>query len=280
MHFSHRFVATFFLSTAAIATPLGSAIAQHSDVLLANIGGQATVGAAADIGGAQESFDLDTRVFESVLLAGGLLPPALAKDFEGNEPGFFGLDAVANAADLAALSAAPLPAGADVGISLTPFSLGGATGTLLYWDGTGPVSFEPAPAETSFSFEPAGAFALTGGGGGFDDHPVYQLDNGGAGKPADGVYAVAPTISVAGLDSSEPFYLVFLADALIIGDDDAEAVEAALERVEEGLSNDAMYAGKDFAFYERAVDFVDATVVPEPHGLALLSLAAITAGAL
>ena len=42
----------------------------HDDVLVANVGGQTTIGAAADIGGPSESFDLTTRVFETILVPG------------------------------------------------------------------------------------------------------------------------------------------------------------------------------------------------------------------
>ncbi len=247
------------------------ALAQHSDVLLANVGGHVAVGAASDIGGMGESFDLDTRVFEGLLLGAGILPPGLAKDFEGNEPGFFALDGTANAGELSTLGAAALPGNADVSVSLTTFSLGGAPGEVLYWSGGGAVAFEPVPAGVTFNFAPAGAFATTGPTGALDGHPIYQLDNGGAGQPADGVYVIAPSVTVAGLAPSNPVYLVLLADELVASEADAEDLEVALEQLEEGTTTEAIFAGKDFAFYEEAVEFVDATfAVPEPSAVGLV----------
>ena len=266
-----RFAGIFGALAAALVA--GSASA-HSDVLLVNVGGKATIGAAEDIGGPGQSFDLDAKVFEGILLAGGLLPPHLAKDFEGDEPGFFALDAVAGGADLSTLGAAALPAGAGVSINLTSFSLGGGAGEVLYWSGVGAPAFEPVAAGITFGFEPALNFGTTGAGGSLDAHPIYQLDDGVAGKPTDGVYVIAPSISVAGLGSSDPFYLVLLVDQLIVSEDDAEELEEALEAYHEGLAPDAMFGGKNFAFYEEAVEFVEEAVdVPEPAALALAATA-------
>ncbi|MAT68202.1 MAG: hypothetical protein CMJ58_01630 [Planctomycetaceae bacterium] len=268
------------LALAILIAGAGAATAQHSDVLVADVGGQVALGAASDIGGATQAFDLDALVFEGVLLGGGLLPPAVAKDFEGDEPGFFALDGTAGAADLAALGASALPGSAGASISLTPFTLGGGAGELLYWDGQGAVAFEPAPAGTTFSFTPAVNFGMTGPAGGLDAHPIFQLDNGAAGKPADGVYAIAPSIAVDGLTPSDPIYLVYLVDALIVSEADAEEVEEALEAVEEGLAAEALFSGKDFAFYEEAVEFVEAAVVPEPSAWGLACLVGVALAAL
>lgn len=258
---------THLIAVAVAAACVTSTSAQHNDVLLVDVGGQTTVGGAIDIGGAGEQLELDSKVFEGLLLAGGLTPtPA---DFEGDEPGFYSPDGVASAGDLATLGAAALPGGAGVSIALTNFSLGGGSGELLYWDGTGAVDFQPAPAGVTFSFSPATNFETTGPNGNIDGHPIFQLDNGAAGKPADGVYAIAPAATVDGLLASDRFFLVYLVDALIVNEDDAEAVEAALEEVEEGNSTTAIFMGKDFAFYEEAVEAVEAAIVPEPGAIAL-----------
>lgn len=261
---------------ALFVLPTVSAFA-HSDALLVNVGGQVVVGTAEDIDGPDEAFALNAGLFESILRAGFTPPPQA--DYEGNEPGFFGLHAVSRADDLAALGATALPAGAAVSGSLTTFEVNGAFDSLFYWDGVGEVDFQPisiAQPGVSFAFQPA-AFGATGPNGNLDDHPIYQI-NHPAGTPADGIYLVAPQIGVAGLTASKPFFMAFLVDALIQTEDDLELVEAALEGLEEGTTPDAWvdFGGgvtKDFAFYEEGVEWIEANlVVPEPGSAALATL--------
>ena len=251
----------------------------HSDALLVNVGGQVVVGTAEDIDGPNEAFALDAGLFESILRV-GFAPPSPA-DYEGDEPGFFGLHGANDAADLASLGASALPAGASVSGSLTSFTINGDVDSLFYWDGIGSVDFQPisiAQPSVTFAFKPA-AFGSTGASGDLDDHPIYQI-NSPAGTPADGVYLVAPQISVAGLATSKPFYMAFLVDALIEDEDDLELVEAALEGLEEGTTPDALadFGGgvtKDFAFYEESVEWIESNlVVPEPGTFALAALGA------
>ncbi|MCG8448500.1 MAG: hypothetical protein MI725_02835 [Pirellulales bacterium] len=263
---------TFFLC------PLATSQAQaHSDVLLVDVGGQVAIGAAEDIGGAGESFDLDTHAFESILIPGSI-PPTPA-DYEATEPGFFGLHGVNDAGTLATLGASALPGTASVSASLTNFSIDGASANLFFWNGTGSVDFDPAPAGTSFNFDPSANLATTGSNGDLDDHPIFEL-NATSGVPADGAYLISPAVDVAGLATSEPFFLILLADSLITGEVDAGLVEEALEDLEAGITTDAVvdFGGsnvKDFAFFEEAVEFVENTlVVPEPS-TTLLSLMAI-----
>lgn len=264
---------------AASAFYFSSPTAQaHSDALLTNVGGQVAVGTAADIDGPDEAFELHADLFE-VILRSGFAPPTPA-DFEGDEPGFFGLHGANDATKLATLGASALPAGAAVTGSTTTFSVNGASDSLFYWNGVGAVDFQPISAAqpgVTFAFSPA-AFGATGANGVLDDHPIYQI-NHPVGTPADGVYLVAPTIGVAGLSDSRPFYMAFLVDSLITGEDELELVEAALEGLEEGATPDALvdFGGgvtKDFAFYETGVEWIEGNlVVPEP---ASASLAAVS----
>ncbi|WP_428304461.1 hypothetical protein [Lacipirellula sp.] len=249
----------------------------HSDALLTNVGGQVGVGTASDIDGPDEAFGLHADVFEAILRS-GFAPPTPA-DFEGDEPGFFGLHGVNDAAKLAALGASALPPGAAVTGSITTFTVNGASDSLFYWNGVGAVDFQPISAAqpgVTFAFSPA-AFGATGPNGALDDHPIYQI-NHPTGTPADGVYLTAPTIGVAGLSESRPFYMAFLVDALITGEDEQELVEAALEGLEEGTTPGALVdfgggATKDFAFYETSVAWVEGNlVVPEPATASLGAL--------
>lgn len=267
---------------AMTALPAAAALA-HSDALLVNVGGQVVVGTAEDIDGPDEAFGLDVGVFESILRA-GFAPPAPA-DYEGDEPGFFGLHGVNDAGDLASLGASALPAGASASGSLAPFTVNGNVDSLFYWDGVGNVDFQQisiAQSGVTFAFKPA-AFGSTGANGDLDDHPIYQI-NAAASTPADGVYLIAPQISVVGLTTSEPFYMAFLVDALIEDEDDLELVEAALEGLEAGTTPGAVtdFGGvtKDFAFYEESVEWIESNlVVPEPTAgsLAVVGIAAAVA---
>ena len=245
----------------------------HSDALLVNVGGQVVVGTAEDIDGPNEAYALDAGFFESILRA-GFAPPTPA-DYEGDEPGFFGLHAVNDASDLVTLGASALPAGAAVSGNLTPLTVNGQLDSLFYWDGVGAVNFQPisiAQPSVTFAFQPA-VFGATGANGDVDDHPIYQI-NSAAGTPADGVYLIAPQIGVAGLTASQPFYMAFLVDALIEDEDDLELAEAALEGFEEGAPDALVDFGggvmKDFAFYEEGVEWIESNlVVPEPASCAL-----------
>lgn len=255
----------------------------HSDALLVAVGGQVVVGTAEDIDGPNEAYALDAGLFESILRA-GFAPPTPA-DYEGDEPGFFGLHGVNDAGDLAALGASALPAGAAVSGNLTPLMVNGQLDSLFYWDGVGAVDFKPiaiAQAGVTFAFQPA-AFGSTGANGDVDDHPIYQI-NAAAGTPANGVYLIAPQISVAGLAASQPFYMAFLVDALIEDEDDLELVEAALEGFEEGAPDALVDFGggvtKDFAFYEEGVEWIESNlVVPEPTACALTVVGFAAVGA-
>jgi hypothetical protein len=280
---SSLFRACGLAATAIGVLQTSSSAFAHSDALLANVGGQVVVGTAEDIDGPNEAFALDAGLFEAIL-RGGFTPPPQA-DYEGDEPGFFALHGVNDAVDLATLGAVALPAGAAVSGSLTPFTVNSNLDSLFYWNGAGSVDFQSislAQPGVTFAFKPA-AFGSTGANGDLDDHPIYQI-NHAAGTPADGVYLIAPQISVVGLTTSEPFYMAFLVDALIEDEDDLELVEAALESFEEGAPNALVDFGggvtKDFAFYEESVEWIESNlVVPEPGtcALAVLGLSAIVA---
>ncbi len=271
------------LAVLVIAVSAASAAAKHSDALLVSVNGQVVVGTASDIDGPHEELALDAGVFE-LIMRSGFAPPVPA-DYETGEPGFFALHGTADAADLAALGAGPLPGGAQVSAELTTFNVGGSVDTLFYWNGVGAIDFQSAadalPA-VQFGFSPV-AFGTTGAGGALDGHPIYQLNAPGAAKPADGVYLVAPRIGVTGLDPSAPFYAVVLVDALITGEDELELVEHALDDLEAGALNALVDFGgvtKDFAFYEEAVEWVESNlIVPEPATPLLALVAAVLVAA-
>ena len=242
--------------------------AQHSDVFVTNVAGTATIGGANDLGTVDEHFDLTTHVFEGVMIPD--FPPFDPADYGRDEPGFHAEPASSLAFPV---GASALPGSAAVTVNLPSFTVAGNTDTLFYWDGSGAADFQPiSPAQPGVSlvFDP-NPIGSTGAGGGLETHPVFELDNGGAGVPADGVYLIGPTVSVAGLTDSQPFYMVWLVDALLVDEDAAEELEEALEM------GQFVVHGKDFEFFEIAVDYVHENLanVPEPSTALLSAMAMV-----
>jgi hypothetical protein len=121
---------------------------------------------------------------------------------------------------------------------------------LKVWNGAGldPVS------DASFSFDLSGGFGSAANGS-LHEHALFGLTAASASPVADGVY-VASIRAATGLAS----------------EDDAEELAELLEAFEEG-GPAPVFAGKDFSFFEEAVEFVEA--IPEPSGLGLAAVGAI-----
>ncbi len=249
----------------AAATLMPALAMAHSDIFLADQAGQVGIGAADDLD-STPLFDLETGVFEAVFIKPAASTPPFFFTFERDEPGFFG-SAVSEVA-----GSAPLPGMADVSASLRSFSFGGATSDLYYWDGAGGVDFQPnTQAGVSFVIGGGSPFATTAADGSVDDHPLFGL----TGSAADGVYWMSLTASVDGLMESKPIHLVWLASSLIDGDDAAEEFEELLELFEESGDPSDLGRFSSLAYFEEAVEFVDAQVaVPEPSAIALALLCA------
>lgn len=249
---------TIFGFSTAVCLGLATSATAHSDFFLTNVDGRVAVGGANELETASPSFDLDTKVFEAVLVTGFPLPLV---DYGRGEPGVFALPA--GSPDLPT-GAAALVRNAAVSFNSAAFTLNGQTDSLFHWNGSGAVDFQGVSAtqpDVTFSIDPKPFSDPTSSDGALHFHPAYQLSRSGAGMPADGVYVAALTASVVGMDDSEPVYLVMLVDQLLVDDDAAEGLEETFE------AGETFYeaVGKDFGFYEEAVEYVEANVaVPEP----------------
>lgn len=245
---------------AAVAFSIGFAAfctiaSAHSDFFLTQVSGQAVIGGANELGTINENLDLTTQVFEGVMIPN--FPPFGPADYGRDEPGFF---ALSSSSSTFPAGASALPANASVSINFAPFTIGGHIDTLFYWNGSGSADFQPislAQPGVAMSLEP-NPIATTSATGSIHDHVAFKLDNGGAGVPSDGVYLIAPSLSVAGLSDSSPAFMLWLVDALFVDEDAAEGLETLLE------TGQTTYLGKDFAFFEAAVAHVDENFVPEP----------------
>lgn len=255
------------LTSLAFVSALGSVAAAHSDIFLTNVGGQVAIGGANELETANPFFDLDTQVFEAVLITGFPLP---IFDYGRGEPGVFALSAGSPGFPAGATA---LASSAAVSFNPTAFTLNGQSDSLFYWDGSGALEFQPVGAtqpNVTFSINPTPFSGVTSSDGALHVHPAYQLNHDGPGVPADGVYVAALTASVTGMNDSQPFYLVMLVDQLLVDDEAAEGLEETFE------AGETFYeaVGKDFGFYEEAVAYVEANIaVPEP-GTAFLSVLA------
>jgi hypothetical protein len=263
---SVRQITTFFIVVGTVAFGPGNSSAKADrDVFLANVGGQVAIGSANDTSPAEP--DLVTRVFERVMIP--QFPPFSPSEYGLNEPGFFALPA--GDAELPP-GASALPGGAAVTVNLLPFTVGAGTDSLFFWNGAGGVNFLPiatAQPGVSLALDP-NPIGSSGATGGTDLHPAYRLDLAGVGIPSDGVYLISPTVHVAGLDDSPRFFSLFLVDALVTSEEDAEALAEGLEM------GQPIFAGKDFSFFEAAGDYVRENLVPEPTGFALAVTAVLT----
>lgn len=170
--------------------------------------------------------DFGERVFGADMFVSG-------SNWFADEPGIF-------------IEEASLADNTQVGFTLTS--------ALMYWDGTGPVSFSqsanamtlafgPASVSTAFNNNPVAGFALNYDAdfaGGFDEHFDYTID----GSADAGIYLLANTFSLSGAADSDVIYTVFNA----------------------GLSED---------IHDEAIDYVENVLVPAPGAMGVLAFAGL-----
>lgn len=209
---------TAIIVSSAFAT---LALADGGDYGLAIIDGVTSVGIGDHDAGTISDFG--ERVFGADMFISG-------PNWFADEPGIF-------------IAQGSLPDNTQVGFTLTQ--------SLMYWDGTGAVSFAqsanamtlgfgPVSVSTALDGTPVAGFALNYDAdqiGGFDEHFDYTLD----GSAAAGIYLLANSFSLTGAADSEVIYTVF-------------------------------NAGLDEGTHDIAIDYVENVIVPAPAGAALLAL--------
>src|SRR4051812_11449362 len=114
-----RLLRSIVIFTSAFAWLHATAWATDSDVLLANVNGKTTIGAANDIGTADENFNITTKVFQGVMIPD--FPPFNPADYGRDEPGFF---ALGSGSPSTPPGASALPGNAQVTIHFPSFIVG------------------------------------------------------------------------------------------------------------------------------------------------------------
>ncbi len=227
------------------------------DIAVFTTAGKADVGYAKldDDDIVQIAFDPNDSLFQAVLVP--LTPnPIIPWDLSSSEPGY---DANEGA----------LPALAEIFWNLQELS---------YWDGVGAPSFTPAIG-VSGGYAPQPV--ITQASGGFHAHEHFGLEDLTAdGQPIpNGVYLAKFTISVTGLEDSDPYYMVSLVESLVNEAADPVALaeelgDAVIAFMEDPSSGVPVFAGKDFSFYASAIRHAESLAIPEPTALALVAMLA------
>lgn len=207
-------------------TSLALAHGEDADYGLAIIDGTVAVGIGDHDTGSIS--DIGERVFASEMSISG-------PNWFADEPGIF-------------IEEASLPDNTQVSFTLTQ--------SLMYWDGTGAVSFSqaanamslgfgPASASTSLDNNPVAGFSINYDAdvsGGFDEHMDYTID----GSAPSGIYLLANTFSLSGAMDSDVIFTVF-------------------------------NAGLDEEFHDAAIGYTESVLVPAPGSAGLLALAGFSA---
>jgi hypothetical protein len=200
------------------------ALADGGDYGLAIVDGVTSVGIGDHDAGTISDFG--ERVFGADMFISG-------PNWFADEPGIF-------------IAQGSLPDNTQVGFTLTQ--------SLMYWDGTGAVSFAqstnamtlgfgPVSVSTALDGSPVAGFSLNYDAdqiGGFDEHFDYTLD----GSAAAGIYLLANSFSLTGAADSEVIYTVF-------------------------------NAGLDEGTHDVAIEYVETVLVPAPGAMGVLALAGL-----
>ncbi|MEM9186707.1 MAG: hypothetical protein AAGB00_09455 [Planctomycetota bacterium] len=248
---------TFLSAVVALAVTSGSALAGdgHFDIFIGAAGGQTAYG-GIDVDDGDVTPDL--RVFEVEMPVDGTFPNSYSADAPGfNHPEDDG--------DLPP-GVTSLSPGDNIVVNELSLTVDGVTADLFFWDGTGPVSFAPAPVGVDFSIVTefmGNSIGTAGTGGGFDDHPDFFV--GAVTLPTPGIYLGSLEAQAGLLDPTDPLFLVMGTDGLItpefLGISQMDFDMLTDEQVDEELEE----------VIELAVEYVETSVIPEP-GAAVLAL--------
>lgn len=193
------------IALTAVASLGSTALAQHADVYPYNDAGK--------VGVARYSYE------QSAILPGHVFGGRFNSFYSVNNPGFTALS-----------TGATLPGGRALSWDFLPMTAMGYTSTLLYWDGQGETAnfgATPTPgyslslyggsgsasADGGDTLVPGSSIGTTSASGALHQHLFYFLDDNGDGDittlPLSGYYLIAMQLRIDGLETSDPFFLVW-----------------------------------------------------------------------
>lgn len=253
----NRYIFLFTVATLSIVS--ANAVAQdehgHFDVFVGISGGQTAYGGIDVDDG---DITINERVFESEMGEN-----SLDNIFFSDEPGFN------HPEDDAVLPAgvSSLASGDELFVNKLSLTVEGATSDLFFWNGEGSPSFAPA-AGVAFDIVagPGGSIGTAGAGGGFDDHPLFELSAGGS-LPTPGIYLGSFDVKVNALAPSDPLFVVMGTEGLITAD------FLGISQMEFDMLTDDDLDEELEEVIEAAAGFVETNVIPEPGTATLIGIA-------
>jgi len=254
---AHKLIRISYLLAFALAVVAALAPAQHSaaqevDIMVQQSSGKLVTGVAELF---SNTFTIPQRVYTRNLLS----------NYRAADPGFFALSE-----GNPLLPAEALPANTDLLWDFLPMTVGHTVSNLLYWDGTDAdangldlddVAFV-RPDNAAFKVINNGTFTadasdqlVTGGlvdttefDGSIHKHPAYRVETLDATNPLEGVYLVSQQVRMAGLETSDPYFLAFRTST--IGNDvlglAADWIEANIEMLTSPPVLEGDYNGDGF----------------------------------
>lgn len=250
----------FLYTLAALTIASANAVAQdhgHFDVFVGISGGDTAYGGIDVDDG---DITLNERVFESEMGEN-----VLDNIFFSDEPGFN------HPEDDAVLPAgvSSLAMGDEIFVNKLPLTVEGDTSELFFWDGVGLPSFAPAVGvDFDIVAGAGGSIGTAGAGGGFDDHPLFELSAGGS-FPTPGIYLGSMQVQVNALEPSDPLFLVMGTEGLITAD------FLGISQMEFDMLSDDDLDEELEEVIEAAAEFVETSVIPEPGSALLLVVAGL-----
>jgi hypothetical protein len=237
----------------ATVTLSAAASAQHADIYAFNDAGK--------IGVAQYNYE------QSAILPNRVFGGRFDSLYSVNDPGFSALS-----------TGSTLPGGKALSWDFLPMTAMGYTSTLLYWDGVGEsANFGATPTpDYSLSLYGGNGSASADGGdtlvsgasigntsasGAIHQHRYFFLDDNGDGLnttlPLSGYYLIAMQLRIDGLQTSDPFFMVWGTPGSELAKQAQVAIPWVNDRVEslvggglEGdFNNDGVVNAADYTVY-------------------------------
>ncbi len=209
------------LWTLALMASLGlgrDLAAQHVDIMVQHSSGQLVTGVANVF---DNAFTIPSQIFTRNLFS----------NYRSADPGFFSLSE-----GNPLLPAEALPTDSDLYWDYLPMTVDQTVSNLFYWDGLDSnqnglnlddvefvrptnavfkvINNGTFTADSSDHLVPGGLVDTTAFDGSIHKHPAYRVETLDATNPLEGIYLVSQQVRLQGLETSDPYFLVFRTSTL------------------------------------------------------------------